>query len=122
MFEYYDLRKKIEVYFIGLLILISLAYGAYRAYPLVVGPRITIYNPHDGDTVSNTTFELSGRVSRIKEITVQGRVIPIGTDGNFTETLLAQAPYTIIVVTATDFYGKTVTKTLRVIPEKETRQ
>lgn len=92
-------------------------YGAFRAYPLLVGPTITIYNPHDGDTVSSTTFELSGQVSRVKEITVQGRPIPIGTDGHFTEILLAQKPYTIIVLIATDFYGKSITKTIRVRPE-----
>jgi hypothetical protein len=84
----------------------------------VVGPQITIYNPHDGDTVTSPTFELSGQVSKVKEITVQGRPIPIGTDGHFTEILLAQSPYTILVITATDFYGKAITKTLRVIPEK----
>ncbi len=87
-------------------------------YPLVAGPSISLYNPHDGDTVPKTTFELSGHVSRVKEITIQGRPIPIGTDGHFTEILTAQAPYTVIVITATDFYGKSITKTLRVVPEK----
>lgn len=117
MLEHYDIRKKIEAYFIGGLILLSILYGGFRAYPLIVGPKITIYNPHDGDKVPRTTFELSGQVSRVKEITVQGRSIPIGTDGHFTEVLIAQPPYTVIVVTAIDFYGATVTKTLRVIPE-----
>lgn len=117
MLEHYNLRKKLEAYFLGVLILISLVYGGFRAYPLIAGPTVTIYNPHDGDTVASTTFELSGQVSRVKEITVQGRSIPIGTDGNFAEILIAQLPYSIIVITATDFYGKTVTKTLRVRPE-----
>lgn len=115
--EHYDLRKKVEYYLIGTLVLISLLYGGYRAYPLIIGPRITIYNPQDGDTVASTTFELSGKVSRVKEITVQGRLIPIGTDGHFTEILVADAPYTILVISATDFYGAKVTKTLRVIPK-----
>lgn len=117
MLEHYDLRKKIEFYLLGGLILISLIYGGFRAYPLITGPTITIYNPQDGDTVASTTFELSGKVSRVKEITVQGRLIPIGTDGHFTEILIAEAPYTILIISATDFYGATVTKTLRVIPK-----
>ena len=95
----------------------ALSYGGFRAYPLIVGPKVTLYNPHDGDIVSSSTFELSGQVSRVKEITIQGRPIPIGTDGHFTEILVAEAPYTILVVTATDFYGKTITKTIRVIPK-----
>lgn len=117
MFEHYDIHKKIEFYLVALLILLSLCYGGFKAYPLVVGPRIAIYNPHDGDMVASTTFELSGQVTRVKEVTVQGRSIPIGTDGNFTEILMAQSPYTTIVITAVDFYGATETKTLRVIPQ-----
>ena len=115
--EYYDLRKKVELYLITALIIISLMYAGFRAYPLITGPEIMIYNPHDGDIVASTTFELSGKVNRVKEITVQGRLIPIGTDGHFTEILVADAPYTILTVTATDFYGATVTKTIRVIPK-----
>ncbi len=118
MLSPYDLRKKIEIYGIAILIIIALCYGGFKAYPLLIGPKVTIYNPHDGDIVPKTTFELSGQVSRVKEITLQGRPIPIGTDGHFTEILTAQAPYTILVITATDFYGKMITKTLRVIPEK----
>lgn len=118
MLPYYDVRKKIELFGIILLIIVALLYGGFKAYPLIIGPSINIYNPHDGDTVKKTIFEISGKVSRVKEITIQGRPIPIGTDGHFTEILTASNPYTIIVITATDFYGKTITKTLRVIPEK----
>jgi hypothetical protein len=113
----YDTRKKIEITFIAVLVTLSVIYGSIKAYPLIVGPRITIYNPRDGDTVPRSTFEISGKVSRVKEITLNGRPIPIGTDGHFAEILIAQSPYTILILTATDFYGKTVTKILRVIPE-----
>lgn len=117
MLEHTDVRKNIERYSIGFLVLVALIYGIFRTYPLIAGPQITIYNPHDGDTVSSTTFELSGEVLRVKEITIQGRPIPIGTDGHFAEMLMAQAPYTTIVIAASDFYGKTTVKTIRVIPE-----
>ena len=117
MLDYPDLRKIIEIYGLTILILISLSYGSFKIYPLLAGPKITIYNPRDGDMVASTTFEISGQVSRVKEITINGRPVAIGTDGNFAEILIASAPYTILVITATDFYGATVTKTLRVIPE-----
>mgnify|MGYP000110718572 CR=1 FL=1 len=117
LYANHDVRKKLELYALGFLIVIAISYGLFRAYPLIIGPTITIYNPHDGDYVKNTTFEISGHVSRVKEITLQGRPIPIGTDGHFTELITAQKPYTLIVLTATDFYGKHVTKTIRVLPE-----
>ena len=113
----YDSRKQLEIYIIGTLVVIALIYGIFRAYPLLAGPKITIYAPHDGDVVASSTFQISGQVLRSKEITLQGKPITIDTEGHFTETLVPYSPYTILVLVATDSYGATVTKTLRVIPE-----
>jgi hypothetical protein len=113
-----DLRKQIEVYFFVILIITATVYGLWGAYPLLVGPSITITSPQNDSTVASTTFQLIGTVTRVKDIRIQGRSIPIDKSGNFTEVLVAQAPFTIITITATDFYNKTITKTLRVIPEK----
>jgi hypothetical protein len=92
MLPYYDLRKRLELALLGLLVLVAVLYGAFRAYPLVAGPSITIYNPHDGDYVASTTFEISGLVKRANVITLQGKPITIDTEGHFTETLAAHAP------------------------------
>jgi hypothetical protein len=116
MLEHYDIRKKLEMIFVMFLFLFAVVYAIYRVYPVLTGPSLIVYYPTESDYVASTTFELSGKVSRVKEITLQGRPIPIDTDGHFKELLVANPPYTILVLTATDFYGKTVTKTLRVIP------
>lgn len=117
MTPYYDLRKRIEVGLLIALVVITVVYGMFRAYPLVAGPSIDIYSPADGDYVASTTFEVSGQVKRANIITLQGRPITIDTEGHFTETLVAQAPYTILVLVATDSYGESVSKTIRVIPQ-----
>lgn len=117
MLPYYDMRKRLELAFLVLLGVGALIYGAFRAYPLVAGPSITIYNPREGDYVASSTFEISGQVKRANIITLQGRPITIDTEGHFKETLVAQFPYTILVVVATDAYGTSVTETLRVIPQ-----
>lgn len=114
----FNLRKQLEIYLFGILILVAVVYGVWRAYPLIAGPHVTVYAPHDGDIVSSSTFQLSGRVSRVKNISVQGRSIPIDKEGNFNETLVAQAPYSIITIVATDFYDKTIVKTFNVVPKK----
>jgi hypothetical protein len=116
MIEQYDVRKKIEFILIAILLLIAMVYGGVKAYPLLRGPSIVLYSPHDGDIVASTTFEVSGVVGRVKELTIQGRPVPIDTEGRFRELLVAMSPYTILTVTATDFYGKTVTRVLKVIP------
>lgn len=117
MTPYYDLRKRLEIALLVILVLIVIGYGAFRAYPLAAGPSIVIYNPADGDYVASTTFEISGRVQRANILTLQGRPITIDTEGHFTETLVAQTPYTILVLVAQDAYGETVSKTIRVIPQ-----
>jgi len=116
MTEFNDLRKQIETTLVIILLLLALAYGIFRAYPLLTGPSIKILNLTDGSTVASTTFKISGIVNRAKEITLQGKPITIDNKGNFTETLVATYPYTILVLVATDKYGAVETKTLRVIP------
>lgn len=113
-----DFRKQLELYLFGILVIIAIFYGGWRAYPLVAGPHITIVSPEDGAIVASSSFSLVGKVSRVKNISIQGRSIPIDKSGNFNEILVAQAPYTLIVMTATDFYNKSITKTMRVIPGK----
>lgn len=117
MLPYYDLRKRLELGALGLLVIVAVTYGLFRAYPLVAGPSVTIFNPADGDYVASSTFEVSGQVKRANVITLQGRPITIDTEGYFSETLVAHAPYTILVVVAKDAYGETVEKTIRVIPQ-----
>lgn len=117
MLPYYDLRKRLELGALSILIILTIGYGLFRAYPLVAGPSITIYNPQDGDYVASSTFEISGQVKRANLITLQGKPITIDTEGYFTETLVAHSPYTILILVARDGYGETVTKTIRVIPQ-----
>lgn len=116
MIEFNDLRRQVETTLIVILLILALAYGMFRAYPLLTGPSIKILNLTDGSTVASTTFQISGIATRAKEITLQGKPITIDNKGNFTETLVATYPYTILVLVATDKYGAVETKTLRVIP------
>ncbi|MDQ5962903.1 MAG: hypothetical protein QG653_710 [Patescibacteria group bacterium] len=117
MIETHDLRKKIEIYFIVGLVFVAVLYGAYRAYPLIMGPSIEIISPIDGDIVPSDTFKVIGSAKRAKVITLQGKPIMIDTDGGFIETVVSSPPYTTVIMTATDNYGKTITKVLRVTPE-----
>lgn len=116
MTEFHDLRKQVEVGLIIILLITAFGYGAFRAYPLITGPSITVTNLKDGSVVASTTFQVSGVVSRAKEITLQGKPITIDDKGRFEETLVATQPYTILVLVAKDKYGATETKTLRVVP------
>ncbi len=113
----YDQRTRVQRFLIALFFVLVLIYGGFRAYPLIAGPSLEIIYPQDGDTVASTTFQVLGVATRIKEITLQGKAITIDEGGRFNETLVSYYPYTILVITATDSYGATITKTIRVIPE-----
>lgn len=117
MIEQYDLRRKVELYFIGTILVLAILYGVFRAYPLIAGPSISLNELKDGSIVSSSTFQITGRVTRADIITLQGKPIKIDPEGNFRETLVAYSPYTILVLVATDKYGATVSETLRVIPK-----
>ncbi len=88
----------------------------FRAVPLLSGPSIEVYSLKDGEKVASTTFEISGRALRAKEITLQGKPISVNTEGYFTERLVASSPYTIIVLVATDRYGRREIKKLNLMP------
>ena len=111
-----SIRNKITVWSLILLVIVVVGYGLFRIYPFLMGPVITIYSPVDGEEVSSSTFQVSGKVERAKEIRLQGRLISINTEGLFTETLVTHSPYTILVLEAVDTYGKKVQKTLQVRP------
>ena len=111
-------REQIKIILFTSLFVVAVAYGIFRAYPLIVGAKIIVNYPSDGDTVASTTFEISGQVIRAKEIKIQGKPVTIDTEGNFSETLVASLPYTIIVLEATDKYDGKIVKTLRVAPSQ----
>lgn len=108
--------KKIEIGIFLFIFIVAILYGSFRAVPLLSGPSIEIYSPKDGTRVASTTFEISGRTLRAKEITLQGKPISINTEGYFTERLVGSLPYTIIVLVATDRYGRREEKVLNVVP------
>jgi hypothetical protein len=60
---------------------------------------------------------VTGKVERAKEIKLQGRPITISTQGEFSEVLVAHAPYTILVLEAEDKYGRKTNTIINVVPE-----
>lgn len=111
-------REKIKIIFFILLIILTVSYGIWRAMPLIRGTSIIIYSPNDFDIVASSSFKVSGKVTRATELKLQGKIIPIDTEGNFNETLMASLPYTLIVLEAKGKYGDDIVKTIRVSPQK----
>ncbi len=98
----------------GLIILAIVGYAISRSLPYARGPRIEIFTPADGSTISSATMELIGRAERIKALTVNGAAASVDEAGGFKATLVAFPGTNVITVSATDQFGRSIEKRLTV--------
>src|SRR3990167_8220869 len=75
----------------GLLIILFLllvVYSLYQARALLVGPRIWIENPQDGDTVKSPLVIMEGQSKNIAWISLNDHQIFTNEEGAWSEKLL----------------------------------
>ncbi|HEY4502590.1 MAG TPA: hypothetical protein VJH21_02035 [Candidatus Paceibacterota bacterium] len=105
-----------RTYFIGISIAFSLfllaGYALFEARFILLGPKITIEAPQNGDFFSQSEVTVSGHVENIVRISLNDRPIFIDEEGHFNEKLLVQKGYTIITVKAEDRFGREIKKHL----------
>lgn len=106
------MNKKVKNYIIFSLTIIIVLYSIFRLTPLLLGPSILIISPANGSAVSTSTFEIVGVVKRAKEVQIENRPILIDENGNFRQNFVFVYPYTILNISATDSWGRTVTEQL----------
>ena len=107
--------NKLKIFFFFILSILIIIYTFYKISDYFIGPKLTIISPIDGQTVNEETFFVKGNIKNVKEIKLNGREINIDEKGNFKEELITHSPITIIVINATDRYGKTLEKILKVV-------
>ena len=112
------MNKKIKNYILFSLSVIIICYSLFRLYPILRGPTIEIISPKYGEAVSTSTFEMTGIVKRAKEVKIEDRQILIDQEGNFRQNFVFVYPYTILNISATDSWGRTVNKQLLVTPKE----
>jgi hypothetical protein len=89
-------------------------YFAFRVFDFASGPKILISSPINGQRIDTETFLVEGNIRNAKNIYLNGREIAINESGDFKEILIAKSPYTLIVISAFDKYGKFKEKILEV--------
>ena len=102
----------------GLLIILFLllaAYSTYQARTLLVGPRVWIENPQDGDMVENPLVIMGGQSKKIAWISLNDRQIFTDEEGNWSEKLLVSPGLSIMTVKARDRFGRETAKSVRII-------
>ena len=101
--------------FISAFVLIIVIYSFFQAYKLIAGPQITIYSPQNGSSYNSPLIEINGNAQNISSISLDDRSIFISTKGDFKEKLLLLPGYNIIVIKASDRFGKKTEKRLELI-------
>lgn len=97
------------------MIVIFIGYTLYEIQKVVLGPRIEVLSPTNGILVSNPFTEISGIAKNIKEINLNDRKIFIDEQGNFKEELLLAYGYNVMILKASDKFGRKTEKVIEVI-------
>ncbi len=96
--------------------ILFVVYGVFKALPYLSGPEVIITSPKDGDHVGTTTFVMTGKAIRARELYLSGKSVTVDPEGNFKETFVSYTPYTILTIEAVDRHNKRSLQTLTVTP------
>ena len=92
----------------------ALGYGFLKAWPFLAGPAITLASPEDGASALAGIVVVAGIASRAESLSVNEKVVLMHENGSFQTTLVLPRGGAILSVTATDRFGRTITKRMTV--------
>lgn len=91
--------------------LLLLGYGMVEAWPLIVGPTLSITSPLENGTFPDGTVKIQGTAGRAAILTLDGAPLPHDQDGSFSSILTFPHGGSILTFVAKDRFGRTVTTT-----------
>jgi uncharacterized protein YfaP (DUF2135 family) len=92
---------------LGTLLLVVLVYGFIEARPLIQGPRITLASPSEGAVIEGGVLTITGTTTRAQSLTLNGGALLIDQKGVFGKTFALPQGSAILVLIATDRFGRT---------------
>ena len=108
-----NISPKYWLLVISLVLLV--AYSLYQARAVLIGPKIWIENPQDGETVREPLITIEGRSSNIAWISLNGRQIFTDEFGDWKEKLIVATGTSIMTVEARDRFGRETRKSIKVV-------
>lgn len=94
---------------IGLVLLILLGYGGFKALPLLEGPTLVVTSPKEGETFADGFVRIQGTALHTENLALNGGTLLIDESGHFSTVLVVAHGGAILSLTATDRFGKTET-------------
>jgi ABC-type transport system involved in multi-copper enzyme maturation permease subunit len=100
-----DAKKLVKIISLSVFFLFIFVFAFINSFGLVFGVKIKNVNITDGETVTVSPFELTGKAKNAINLTLNGREISIDKQGNFYETLALLPGYNIVTIRAQDKFG-----------------
>ena len=104
-----------KYWFLIAFFLLLIAYSLYQARAILIGPKVWIEHPQDGEALSEPLVTMRGRSSNIAWISLNGRQIFTDEMGGWAEKLIVASGTSIMTVEARDRFGRETKKSIRVV-------
>lgn len=92
---------------------IIVIYGIWRSFNYSLGPSIEINEPIDGTSIISPTTLVKGRALRINDLSLNGKMILVDQEGNFSETIVVFPGLNTITLSASDQFGRKIRREIR---------
>lgn len=90
---------------IGLFVVIGI-YSTMKMKDVIWGVDVVVRGIVDGETVTNPKVTLEGNARNIELLTINDRIIGVGENGVFRDSLLLSPGYNIVSIKGDDKFGK----------------
>lgn len=90
---------------VGLFVVIGI-YTTLKMRDILWGVDVQVKGVVDGETVTDPKITLEGNARNIKLLTINDRIVGIGEDGAFRDSLLLAPGYNIVSIKGDDRFGK----------------
>lgn len=91
---------------IGTLALGFLGLVLYNVKDMVFGTPFTVTAAKDGSTVTDAFVPISGTARHAKQININGRIVAVDREGNFSDGVILSPGYNIVEVEEINQFGR----------------
>ena len=110
-----DVKFFIKIFVPLLFVMIIIGYGYFRAKDLIQGVQITIYEPRNNSTFTESLFEIKGKITKSSAVYINDWKIFLDENGDFKEKLLFFPGYNIITVRTEDRFKRVTENKLELV-------
>jgi hypothetical protein len=108
-------NKIIKLFIASGLVLLVFSYVLYQSRNFILGPRIFIKEPLDGQLFNSSFVKIKGQAVNTTNLRINDYPILVDETGKFEKDLLLAKGYNIISLSAEDRFGRTIHKKLRLV-------